>query len=175
MSRTLAYGVVAALASIPWTMILGPFVGRSWALAGFCLAAAALYAAILAPTRARGAAVAAAAGLAAAVVAILATRPSEAILGAALILTVARGGFLYRGKPARTLLIEGILILGGLLFARALAGPTLLGAAFAVWAFFLVQSLFFLAGGVRERESDEPQVDPFERARKRALALMEEP
>ena len=66
-------------------------------------------------------------------------------------------------------------MLGGLLFARALAGPTLLGAAFAVWAFFLVQGLFFLAGGVRERESPEPQIDPFERARKRALALMEEP
>ncbi len=175
MFKTLAFGALAALASIPWTMVLGPFVGQSWALAGFCLGAAALYAAVLTATWARGVAVAVLTGLAAAAVAILATAPSEAILGAAMILAVARGGFLYRGKPARTVVLEAALILGGLLFARALAGPTLLSAGLAVWAFFLVQSLFFLAGGVRERESDEPRIDPFERARKRALALMEEP
>ncbi len=175
MFKTLAFGLVAALASIPWTMVFGPFVGMSWAMAGFCLGAAVLYAGVLAPTWARGAAVAAVAGLAAAAIVVLAGRPSEAILGAALILTVARSGFLFRGKPARTLLLEGVLIFGGLLFARALAGPTLLGASLAIWAFFLVQSLFFLAGGVRERASTEPRIDPFERARKRALALMEGP
>ncbi len=174
MFKTLTFGLVAALASIPWTMVFGPFAGRSRALAGFCLGAAVLYAAAIAPTWARGAAVAAAGGLAAAAVALLADRPSEAILGAALILAVARSGFLYRGRPARTLVIEGGLVLGGLLVARALAGPTLLGAGLAIWAFFLVQSLFFLAGGVRERAPEEPRIDPFERARKRALALMEE-
>ncbi len=175
MFRTLAFGLVAALASIPWAMVLGPFFGHSWALAGYCLAAVALYVAVIARSWPRGVATGGVAGLAAAAVAILATAPSEAILGAAMILAVARGGFLYRGKPARTVVLEAALILGGLLFARALAGPTLLSAGLAVWAFFLVQSLFFLAGGVRERESDEPRIDPFERARKRALALMEEP
>ncbi len=174
MFKTLAFGALAALASIPWTMVLGPFVGQSWALAGFCLGAAALYAAVLTATWARGVAVAVLTGLAAAAVAVLASRPTEAILGGALILAVARSGFLYRGKPARTLVIEAGLIVGGLLFARMFAGSTLLGAALAIWAFFLVQSLFFLAGGVREREPEEPRVDPFERARKRALALMEE-
>lgn len=175
MARTLAFGLVVALGSIPWAMVFGPFFGHFWALAGYCLAAAALYAGVIAPSWPRGVATGAAAGLAAAVVAVLATTPSEAILGAALILAVARSGFLYRGKPARTVVLEAALIFGGLLFARALAGPTLLSAGLAIWAFFLVQSLFFLAGGVREREGDEPRIDPFERARKQALALMEEP
>lgn len=175
MLRTLAFGLVAALGSIPWAMVLGPFFGHSWALAGYCLAATALYVVIIAPSWPRGVAAGAVAGLTATAVAVLATRPSEAILGEALILAVARSGFLYRGKPARTVVLEAAVTLGGLLFARVLAGPTLLSAGLAIWAFFLIQSLFFLAGGVREREGDEPRIDPFERARKRALALMEEP
>ncbi len=175
MLRTLAFGGVAALGSIPWAMVFGSFFGHSWALAGYGLAAAASYAAVIAPSWPRGVAAGAAAGAAAGVTLVLATTPSEAILGAALILAVARSGFLYRGRPARTVVLEAALTCGGLLFARALAGPTVLSAGLAIWAFFLVQSLFFLAGGVREREADEPQIDRFERARKRALALMEEP
>ncbi len=175
MLKTLAFGLVAALGSIPWAMVAGPFFGHPSALAGYCLTMAVLYAAVIASSWPRGVAVAGAAGLAAGSVAVLAATPSEAILGAALILAVARSGFLYRGRPARTVVLEAALTFGGLLFARVLAGPTLLSAGLAIWAFFLVQSLFFLAGGVREREPEEPRIDPFERARKRALALMEEP
>ena len=174
MFRSLAFGLVAALASIPWAMVFAPFFGQLWALAGFCLAASVLYVGLIAPSWPRGAAASAAGTMVAGVVAVLASRPSEAILGAALILAVARSGFLYRGRPARAVVLEAALVLGGLLFARALAGPSLLSAGLAIWAFFLVQSLFFLAGGVREREAEEPRVDPFERARERALALMEE-
>lgn len=172
--RSLAFGLVAALGVIPWAMALGPFFGHSWAIASYSLMAASLYAAIISPGWPRGVALGAAAGFVALAIAVLAGRPSEAILGAALIVAVARSGFLYRAKPARAVVVEAALVFGGLLAARALAGPTLLSAGLAVWVFFLVQSLFFLAGGVRERPPDEPRVDPFERARKRALALMEE-
>ncbi len=174
MLRTLAFGLFAALGSIPWAMVLGPLFGQPWALAGYCLAAVVLYLVAIAPSWPR-VAIGTAAGLAAIAVALLASRPSEAMLGAVLILAVARGGFIYRGKTARTVLLEATLTLGGLLFARALAGPTLLSAGLAVWAFFLVQSLHSLVGGMGERQSDEPRVDAFERARRRALALMEEP
>ncbi len=175
MIRTLAFGAVAALGSIPWAMVFGPFFGHAWALAGYCLGAAALYAGVIAPSWPRGVAAGAVASVAGVAVAVLATRPTEVILGAAMILAVARSGFLFRGKPARTVVLEAGLVFGGLLFARALAGGTLLSAGLAIWAFFLVQSLFFVAGGVREREPDELRIDPFERARKRALALMEDP
>lgn len=175
MFKTMAFGLVAALGSIPWAMVLGPFFGHSWVLAGYCLGAMALYVAILAPNWSRGVVVGGIAGLAAAAVLILAASPSEVILGAAIILAVARSGFLYRGKPARTVLLEIAVTGGGLLFARLLAGPTLLSISLAIWAFFLIQSLFFLAGGVRPREAEEPRIDPFDQARKRALTLMEEP
>lgn len=174
MFRTLAFGGVAALGSIPWAMVLGPFFGRSWALAGYCLLAVTLYLAVIARGWHRALVVGTAVSLCAGVVAVLATTPSEAVLGAVVILAVARSGFLYRGRPARTVVLEAAMTCGGLLFARLLAGPTLLSAGFAIWGFFLVQSLFFLAGGVSEREPEEPKIDPFERARRRALALMEE-
>ncbi len=171
---SLVFGAVAALGSIPWTIATGPFFGRAWTLAGYCLAAVVLYVVAIAPSWSRGIAIGTFAALAGGAVAVLATSPAEAILGAALILSVARSGFLYRAAPVRALLLEAALTIGGLLFACALAGPTLLGSAFAVWAFFLVQSLFFLAGGVAERAPEEPAVDPFERARKQAVVLMEE-
>ena len=173
--RCLAFGLVAALASIPWAMTFGPLLGHSWALAGYCLAVASLFVVAIAPTWPHGVATGAAAGFVALAVCVLAGRPAEAILGAALIVAVARSGFLYRAGPARAVVVEAVLVFGGLLAARALAGPTLLGAGLAIWAFFLVQSLFFLIGGVRERPPDEPPIDPFERARKRALAVMEGP
>jgi hypothetical protein len=45
--------------------------------------------------------------------------------------------------------------------------------AFAIWGFFLVQSFFFLLGGVAERAATPAGLDPFEVARARAVALME--
>lgn len=169
----LALGIVAALGSIPWTMVWGMFFGHFWAAAGYCLAAAVVYVVAIAPSWSRGFRIGALAGLLAVAFGVLAPWPAEAVAGAVLILAVARSGFLYRSKPARALAIEGLLAFGGLLFAYALAGPAPLGTALAIWGFFLVQSLFFVLGGVRARREEEPGVDPFEQARKRALALME--
>ena len=66
-----------------------------------------------------------------------------------------------------------LLIAGGLGLARFLAGPDTLQMAFAIWGFFLVQSFFFLVGGIAERVETTAGLDPFEVARSRALALME--
>ena len=62
---------------------------------------------------------------------------------------------------------------GGLLFARLLGTRSPLGMALAIWAFFLVQSFFFLlpAVGVRERTTGHP--DPFEEAHARAMEVLE--
>ena len=91
-----------------------------------------------------------------------------------MILALSRSGFLYRSQPARALLLEGALSGGGLAFAYAMAGPGLLATALAIWGFFLAQSLFFLAGGVKQRDAEPAGTDPFEKARQRALALMDE-
>ena len=172
-SGALALAALAALGSIPWTIVAGPLLGRFWAVAAFCLAAVVVYVTAIAPSWSRSAEIGALAGVLAVAVGVLAPWPSDAVVGAALILAVARSGFLYRSRPARGLAIEGVLAFGGLLFASALARPTLLGTALAIWGFFLVQSLFFVAGGVRALKPDEPGVDPFDQARKQALALME--
>jgi hypothetical protein len=71
------------------------------------------------------------------------------------------------------LVAETCLLAGGLGLARFLAGPDTLQVAFAIWGFFLVQSFFFLLGGVAERAERPSGLDPFEVARARAVALME--
>lgn len=171
---SLAFALVAALGSIPWILVGEPFVGRLWAAALYCLVTLVLYLFVIAPSVARGFAIAGLAAVAAGVVGLLASWPAEAILGAVVILAVARSGFLYRRVPARALVSEVLLSLGGLLFARAVGGPTVLGIGLAIWSFFLVQSLYFLIGG-RSEVTEEPAVDPFERARQQALVLMDSP
>jgi hypothetical protein len=69
--------------------------------------------------------------------------------------------------------METCLLAGGLGLSRFLAGPNPLQIALAIWGFFLVQSFFFLVGGVAERAEVAAGLDPFELARARALALLE--
>ncbi len=171
---SLAFAAIAALGSIPWTMMAAPFIGRLWAVAIYCLATVVFYAVTIAPTWSRGLAGGGFAAALAVVVGLLASWPSEAILGAALTLAMVRSGILYRGRPLRTLLLETALILGGLLAARFLVGPTPLATGLAIWSFFLAQSLFFLMGGITAREPEEVTIDPFEHAKKQVLGLMEE-
>jgi len=171
---SLAFAAIAALGSIPWAMIAGPFFGGLWAVAIYCLATVVFYAITIAPTLSRGLAGGGFAAALAVFVGLLASWPSEAILGAALTLAMVRSGILYRHHPLRTLLLETALITGGLLAARFVAGPTPLATGLAVWSFFLIQSLFFLAGGITAREPEASTIDPFEHARNRALALMED-
>lgn len=172
---SLAFAAFAALASIPWTMVTVPVLWPSRAVGLFVLAAAVLHVVWIAPSWPRGARIGALAALLAALVAVLAPGLTATVLGAAAILAVARSGFLYRAQPARALVLEVALIAGGLVFARVLGGPTSLGLALGIWGFFLVQSLFFVAGGVRERQAEASAVDPFERARRKALAVLEDP
>ncbi|MGH7803632.1 MAG: hypothetical protein ACREQJ_04740, partial [Candidatus Binatia bacterium] len=114
--------------------------------------------------------VALAAGLA---VAVLARSVAELAIGLGAILAVGRSAFLYRAPAARAAVVEALLIGGGLLFARWLAGPSPLGMVAALWGFFLVQSIYFLIGGVRGRPVTGRRRDPFEEAHARALALLE--
>ena len=175
LSGGLAFALAAALAAVPWTMVMVPILWPVTAIAGYAAAVVALYPVWIAPSLSRGLKVGALAGLLAAVAGVLAPGLSEALLAMAAILAVARSGFLYRARPARGLVLEGGLLAVGLLFARALAGATSLGVGLGIWGFFLVQSLFFLAGGVDQRKAEEPGGDPFDQARRKALALIEDP
>jgi hypothetical protein len=52
-------------------------------------------------------------------------------------------------------------------------GGSTFSAVLAVWIFFVIQSVFFLIGGVNARREGAVETDAFEAARARALELLE--
>jgi hypothetical protein len=171
--RGVLFAALAAIFWLPCALLLGPLVGLWNALSLYLVTVTCLYAAEIVPPGAPRFRVAALTGVAALAIAVIASRSSELTLGLAAILGIARSGFLYRGAPVRALFTEMVLLGGGLLFARFLGGPGLLSASFALWGFFLVQSFFFLFGGVGARGPQTRPSDRFDEAHRRAIALLE--
>jgi len=172
-ARTLAFAAAAAAGWPAFLLVADPLLGTRIALSLYLVGAAVLYVAGLAPRRAQGACAGAAA--AALGVGFLVFAPSApfAALGAALGLGIGRSGLLYRARPARALAGEVALLGGGLLIARFLGGGRgPLDVALAIWGFGLVQSLFFLFGGVSPRGDEAGSIDPFEVARRRLEELL---
>jgi hypothetical protein len=172
-SRSLLFAVVAAAGVLPWMLLARPAFGSRTALALYLVGAVATYLGGLAPARGRRVAtwlVALAAGLA---VATLARSIGELAFGLGGVLAIGRSAFLYRAPAARAVVIEALVTGGGLVFARCFAGPSAAETVFALWAFFLVQSVYFLISGIRPRASSARRRDPFEEAYGRALTLLE--
>ena len=169
--------LLAAIIGAAWpafALVAAPLLGARAALSLYVVGATAVYVAAIAPSIARGVATALVAVAIALGFAVVAGTPGAVVLGAALALGCARSGLLHRGRAARVLAVEALLLGGGLLLARFLFAPGALGTALALWGFFLVQSAFFAIGGLRVRDSDGVAPDRFECARRRALALLEE-
>lgn len=171
---TLVFGALAAALLPAVWLVAGPILGVQPALSLYVVFASALYAAGLAPTRRRALAVGLCAALGGGLVLLAARSLAEVAIGAALVVAVSRSAFLFRARPMRALVLELALSLGGLLVARFLASPGLIGTSLAVWGYFLVQSGFFLVAGVAERERASGEEDPFDRAHSRLLSLLEE-
>jgi len=172
---SLVYGFVAALAAVPYLMVTRPLFGTSTALASFYVAAAVAYVGLIAPGWSRGVRIgllAAALGLG---IVLLAPNPTVALAGTLVLVGLMRSGFLFRWKgPARALVIELSVLGGGLALARVLDGEGALGLALAVWGFFLVQSVYFLIGGIGRRGGPVDEVDPFQHAYREANRLMDD-
>ncbi len=167
--ESLLFAFLAALGAVPWTLAVGVGLGRVRAEAVYLLLLGVAYLVWIAPGWPKKLPTAV---LAAAASAVLAFVSVPAWVAAALLVAVGRSALLYRSTPTRAVLTEAVLVGGGLAFAGWLAGPSLLDAAFAVWGFYLLQSVYFLLGGVTERR-EETSGDAFEDVRRRALALME--
>jgi hypothetical protein len=170
--RSAAFAAAAALGWIPWAVLVGPIVGLPAARAVWLVGATALYAgglATSAPRRASATVVVAAAG---AVAALVARGVPELCLALAVLLGAARSGILRPHDGARAVALEAALVVGGLVFARFLAGS---GTAAALWGFFLVQSCFFLAGGAAPRRAEDRPGDPFDEACARAAEVLQRP
>lgn len=174
-ARSLLFAAVVAGAFPVFALVVNPVLGRTTALSLYLVGIAVLYVAGLAPRRSRGVVAAGIASALGALVLLLAPSVGTIAVGAALVVGVCRSGVLYRSRRARALVFETLLLAGGLGLARFLAGPDTLQVAFAIWGFFLVQSFFFLLGGVGERShgAGTAGLDPFEVARARAVELME--
>lgn len=173
-ARSALFAAVAAAAWPPWVFVVAPLLGVWNARALYLVGVTAVYLAGLSPQARRPSPVALVTVLVAGVVALIARTTAELAIGLAAILGIARSAFFYRAAPARAAATEVTLLVGGLVFARFLAGVSLLATALALWGFFLVQSLFFLVAGVRARAVSASHPDPFEEAQRRALALLEE-
>lgn len=173
-ARTVAFAALSAAFSIPFLWMTGSWLGEKSALAALLVGITALYTAGIAPRRgARLPLGALALGLGGGA-AWLAPSPSVLVVTLAGILAVLRSTILYRARPARALVLEGVLLTGGLLLAQFLAGPRAFEVGLAIWGFFLVQSLFFLVRGIGIRPSSAEGIDPFDRAYARARALLED-
>ena len=172
-ARSILFAAAAAVAWPPWALLLGPLVGFASARALYLVAVTTAWAMAIAPSRAHRLPLAALVGAAALAVALLSHGSAALALGLAAIIGLTRGAFLYRGAAARALLGEMLLLGGGLLFARFLAGPGLFSLSLALWGFLLVQSVFFLFGGERNAEERAARGDPFDEAYRRAIALIE--
>ncbi len=172
--RSLVFAAVAAAGWPAFAILTAPLLGAGAALSLYALLVVTLHVFGIAKRPARGVVAAGVAlGLGAGV--LLLTRGTvEAMVGSALVLGVARSGVLYRARTARAWLTEALLLGSGLALARFLAVPGPLGAALGIWGFFLVQSVFFLIGGVRERRAEVGNLDPFDLARTRLTTLLDE-
>ena len=173
-ARTLGFGAVAAAGLPIAAALFGATVTFSHLLAPYLVGAIALYAAGIAPTRTRGVTAGGLALLLGLLLLAVAGGVTELAIGAALILSVVRSGLLYRLRPARAIVLEAGLLLGGLSLAKFLLIGGLGGVSLALWGFFLIQSLFFLIGGVALRPEASPPRDPFEHARTELISLLEE-
>jgi hypothetical protein len=172
-TRSLLFGAVAAAAFVPFAIVATPFLGWAGALVAYAVASASAYLAGLGASRRQGLAAGLLVGLVGTGVALAAPVPRDALLATALLLGLCRSGLLYRARFARALVLEGVLLCAGLGIAGHLLGGSTFSAVLAVWAFFLVQSVFFLVGGVETRREEPGDADPFDTARARALELLE--
>jgi hypothetical protein len=170
-ARTLMFGAAAA-AGLPIAVLgLAPVLGADAALGLTLVLATAGYLVVLTPGP-RGKL---ALGFGTGVVGLIAWSATGSVRELLLVLTLGvslvRSGVLYRRRPLRAVVIEAIVGVGSLATVRFLAAPGLLGSAIALWGWFVVQSFYFLLGGLARRRP-QPEGDAFETARQRLEELL---
>lgn len=174
MGRTLAFGIVAALAVIPWQLALGGLSGAGDTFAAYALLCACAFPLAVAPSlRAIFLGGVFSVVLCGAVFA-LAPEPTTAVLGAALAAALVRALY-YRAQLARAVALELILLVLSLGAARLFGGPSPFGLALGLWAYALVQSAYFLLLRPEQRERAASPTDAFDAAHARAMSLLERP
>lgn len=171
-SKTLVVGALAS-ASLPLGVLVLGGTGTATAMALHAIVWTSAYLAWLAGQARRGLAVAAG-SLGLGGLAWLAVGSVPVLLGAlGLWIAGVRSGWLFQRPMARALCIEAGLLAAAWGVAGFLSsGGGLVGAVLAVWGGFVVQSFYFLVGGIRPRPT-RCRGDSFEEAAVRLERLLD--
>jgi hypothetical protein len=171
-SKTLAVGALAS-ASLPLAVLVLDGTGTATAMALHAIGWTSAYLAWLAGDARRRLAVAAGT-LVVGSVAWLVVGSVSALLGVLGLWTAgARSGWLFQRARVRAFGLEAVVLAAALAVAGFLSsGAGLLGAALAVWGWFVVQSFYFLVGGLRLRPT-RGRGDSFEAAAARLERLLD--
>jgi hypothetical protein len=178
LGSSLVFGAAASIGLVFMMHVFAPALG-SWNVLAFYLAGCTVaYAASIGRvprTSIRNATVASIGSLA---VLLLARGPhvgmGEVAIGLTCVLALVRSGLDPGARRARSIVVEAVLGGTSLAFADWLATPGWVGSAVALWGYVLVQSLYFLIPRSRASTRRESEGDPFDRARDRLLAMLEE-
>lgn len=178
--RTLAFAAAAGLAAPIGIAALRVVLGAGLAVPAYVIGVAALYVFGLARRPVAGVVAAIFVALSGALLLLASGSLSALAVLCALEIAVLRSACLrpdLRASVPRAIAIEAALVVCGLLLAAWLVRGSFYPVSLALWGFFLAQSAFFLIGGPTAqaaRDTLHGDVDPFDRARSRALSLLEE-
>jgi hypothetical protein len=170
----LVFAAVASAAAIPASLVLTPLCGWPSAHAWIATAVVAVYAAGLGRGAARASGAFLALGVLGGALWLSGAHLGEVAVALTAGLAVCRSAVLFRSRPARAALAEGVFGLAALGMASFLHGPTSVGLALAIWGWLLVQCAWFLVPGTRRAVGADPQGDAFEQAERRIHGMLEE-
>lgn len=175
---SLVFGVAGCVCLVFELHVFAPLLGAGNVLALHLVGSAVVYAALIGSNSRAAIRNACVATIGAAAVLLLARVGSaglgEVAVGLTLVVALVRSGLDPSARGPRSLVAEMLLGTAALAFAAWLAGPTWLGSAAALWGFVLVQSLYFLIPIGRRPDLGTVGGDPFDRARERLVAMLEE-
>ncbi len=169
---TLGFGIAAGVGFPGFAVLASPIVGPHAALCLFVALGAIAYAALLGQGLRERVAGAFIAALFIVPTVLLTNEIAGVAMGAALAIAIARTRILGTSHLPRTVAVEAALAAFGFAFVTALDGPGWFPISLAIWGWFLVQSLYFLIGGLPAPVL-EGDVDPFDLASEQANRILE--
>jgi hypothetical protein len=169
--RGIVFALLAGAGSVLVLLLAAPHWGYAGATAAIGLGAALFYPLFASANLRRGLLGCGLAGALSLPVAMFVSDPSIVLTLALVVLALCRSVCVFPRPFARALLAE-LLFLGlGLSLACFFYDGSLVGVAFATWAFWLIQAGFALT--VTSTAKEEEPGDPFERAHAAAQAVLE--
>lgn len=171
---SLAFAGGAAVVLPAIYLVLAPLLGGARAAAVLFVVAGFIHGLAWLP-QGRGRTLVAAASLVALYLSLASPAdPLRAVAVTSLLLPVMRAGGALRAMSVRRIVVESAISVASVAWVHAVLAPSLPALGIATWGFFLVQSAFPLCGDWIAKRSTPRGVDPFDRARSRLLAALDE-